>query len=296
LPLGIAGDTTSNVLWRIQNGEMPDYLNPKIWWLVLGTNDLAMKQCSEEVVLMGILRIIEEILEQKPDAKIVVNSILPMSSDIKGRVPRITKKDRKKVHTTSLGHDLGFRRRLAKKDKKKKEEDDGIGQEAKLTQGEDDVKAIKHEMKPGKPALPAVRLRRGPLTWVRVSMWPSVEALNFGLQKFASKHKRVSFFNAYDIFVEEEDKESTPKIIKDLTKSFAIGQPSVAGHKELVKGIKQRLRDMLNQMQKKGKAEKKFDDGEKEAKVEEIEKEKKMTVKKEKEEDKKDQTEKKDDN
>merc|ERR1711862_418481 len=145
--------------------------------------------------------------------------------------------------------------------------------------------AIKHEMKPRKPA--RVRVRRGPLRWASVSMWPSVEAVNYGLQQFASKHKRVSFFNAYDIFVEEEDKESTPKIIKDLTKSFAIGQPSVAGHKELVKGIKQRLRDMLNQMQKKGKAEKKFDDGEKEAKVEEIEKEKKMTVKKEKKKKKK---------
>jgi len=286
LPLGIAGDTTSNVLWRIQNGEMPDYLNPKIWWIVLGTNDLAMKQCSEEVVLMGILRVIEEILEQKPDAKIVVNSILPMSSDIKGRVPRIVKKDRKKVHTNSLGHDLGFRRRLAKKDKKKKEEDDGIGQEGKLTPGQTEIKAIKERMKPGK--LPVVRLRRGPLRWVAVSMWPSVEAINYGLQKFAVKHKRVSFFNAYDIFVEEEDKESTPHIIKDLTKSFAIGQPSVAGHKELLKGINQRLRNMLNVMQKKGKAEKKFDDGEKEAKKEEEEKkEKKKDEKKEKKDDEK---------
>jgi len=288
LPLGIAGDTTSNVLWRIQNGEMPDYLNPKIWWLVLGTNDLAMKQCSEEVVLMGILRVIEEILERKPDAKIVVNSILPMSSDIKGRVPRITKKDRKKVHTTSLGHDLGFRRRLAKKDKKKKEEeDDGIGQEGKITQGgsEGGVQSIKEEMKPAKMALPVVRLRRGPLRWVSVSMWPSVEAINFALQKFAWKHKRVTFFNAYDIFVEEEDSEATPMIVKELTKSYAIGQPSVAGHRELLKGIKQKLRDVLNSMQKKGKAEKKFDDGEKEAKKEEIEKKEKKEAEEEEKKD-----------
>jgi hypothetical protein len=39
--LGIAGDTSPNVLWRIMNGEMPDAFNPKVWWLILGMNDLA---------------------------------------------------------------------------------------------------------------------------------------------------------------------------------------------------------------------------------------------------------------
>lgn len=89
LPLGIAGDTSPNVLWRILHGEIPYYLNPKVWWIVIGTNDLAIKQCSEEVVLLGILRVIEEIQANRPNAKIVVNSIIPMTDDIKGRVPDI---------------------------------------------------------------------------------------------------------------------------------------------------------------------------------------------------------------
>ncbi len=29
MAMGIDGDTTSNLLWRIQNGEMPESLNPK---------------------------------------------------------------------------------------------------------------------------------------------------------------------------------------------------------------------------------------------------------------------------
>jgi len=289
LPLGIAGDTTSNILWRIQNGEMPDYLNPKIWWLVIGTNDLAMKQCSEEVVLMGILRIIEEILDKKPDARIVINSILPMSSDPKGRVPRITRKERKHVHTKSLGFDV--RRRLLGKIKKPKE-DDGIGEEGKLTSTEPLV--IKGEMKARKGNVPVVRVRRGPLRWVSVSMWPSVEALNFALKKFCLKHKRVVFYDAYDIFVEEEDDKSVPRIIKDLTKSFAIGQPSVAGHQELLKGVKQKLRDIFNMLGKKGKVVKKFDHGE-EA-TETLKKEKKEKKKKDEEEvDKKESEDKEDD-
>jgi len=76
--LGIAGDTTANVLWRLQHDEMPYDFNPKVWWLVLGMNDLTRMQCSEEIVVLGILRVVEEIRLRKPDAKIVINGLLPM--------------------------------------------------------------------------------------------------------------------------------------------------------------------------------------------------------------------------
>lgn len=41
-------------------------------------NDLTRMQCSEEIVVLGILRVVEEIRLRKPDAKIVINSMLPM--------------------------------------------------------------------------------------------------------------------------------------------------------------------------------------------------------------------------
>jgi hypothetical protein len=56
------------------HGEMPEEFNPSIWWINLGMNDLGRMQCSEEVVVMGILRVVEEILTKKPSAKIVINS------------------------------------------------------------------------------------------------------------------------------------------------------------------------------------------------------------------------------
>ena len=84
LALGIAGDTAPNLLWRIMHGEMPDDLNPRIWWITIGTNDLGATQCSEEVTLLGILRVVEEILNRKPEAQIVINSILPMSQEKSG--------------------------------------------------------------------------------------------------------------------------------------------------------------------------------------------------------------------
>merc|ERR1711982_305867 len=94
---------------------------------------------------------------------------------------------------------------------------------------------------------------------------------------------------------DDDDEKSVPTIIKDLTKSFAIGQPSVAGHQELLKGIKQRLRDILNKLSKQGKARMKFDHGEKAAKKEEEEeREKEKEEKKNKKDEKKEDKDKKD--
>jgi hypothetical protein len=85
--LGIAGDSSPTVLWRLMHGEMPKNFNPKVWWVSLGNNDLDRMKCSEEVVVLGILRVIEEILENKPDAQIVINSLFPMSKSRGGEYP-----------------------------------------------------------------------------------------------------------------------------------------------------------------------------------------------------------------
>lgn len=85
IALGIAGDTNPTVLWRLIHGEMPAEFNPKIWWLELGLNDLGRSQCSEEVVVLGVLRVVEEILEKKKDAIVVINSLFPLA-DLRGGV------------------------------------------------------------------------------------------------------------------------------------------------------------------------------------------------------------------
>jgi hypothetical protein len=65
------------------NGEMPPAFNPKIWWLEVGLNDLGRSQCSEEVVVLGVLRVVEEILSKKDDAIVVINSLFPLA-DLRG--------------------------------------------------------------------------------------------------------------------------------------------------------------------------------------------------------------------
>ncbi len=76
--MGIAGDQAGNVLWRLKNGEMNKDFNPPVWWIVAGMEEVGRYRCSEEIVIMGILRIVEEIKNVKPDAKIVINGLFPM--------------------------------------------------------------------------------------------------------------------------------------------------------------------------------------------------------------------------
>merc|ERR1719469_208549 len=80
IALGGLGDSAANVLFRLKFGILKQQeFDPQVFWLILGTDDLTKWGCSEEVVVMGILRVVEELLQARPQAKIVINSLLPMS-------------------------------------------------------------------------------------------------------------------------------------------------------------------------------------------------------------------------
>ncbi|KAL3823778.1 hypothetical protein ACHAXA_011565 [Cyclostephanos tholiformis] len=84
IAMGISGDTSPNLLWRLKNGEMPYGLTPRVWWVGIGINDLSLKGCSEEVTLLGILRVVEEIQIYHPEDFIVINSLLPVQRNQEG--------------------------------------------------------------------------------------------------------------------------------------------------------------------------------------------------------------------
>jgi len=100
IALGIAGDRTNQLLYRVQHGELSfvkDQTNPKVIWLLIGTNDLG-DGCSIEYIIVGIINIIQSIRKQiiaeaapRKDPRtntnkvyIVVNSILPRPIDPTG--------------------------------------------------------------------------------------------------------------------------------------------------------------------------------------------------------------------
>jgi lysophospholipase L1-like esterase len=89
LNLGIGGDRTQHVLWRIQHDELKGY-NPKAFVIMIGTNNMGSD--SEQHIADGVKAIISEIEKQHPAAKILLLGIFPRSpkaSDpIRGKVKR----------------------------------------------------------------------------------------------------------------------------------------------------------------------------------------------------------------
>ena len=72
LNLGCGGDTTQNVLWRLDHGEMDGYRTRGVA-LMIGTNN---GEPAEEIAA-GIKAIVRKIIEKQPEAKVVLMPIFP---------------------------------------------------------------------------------------------------------------------------------------------------------------------------------------------------------------------------
>ena len=217
-------------------------------------NDLGRMQCSEEVVVMGILRVVEEILTQKPTAEVVINSMLPMADLRGGMYPKITdyqdafagKIDpsrfaRKPVNAKGpIIAGAGEERML-----KKKEEDMSEGDEMNDDNVEKNLKKFRKD--PRNPILDANRHKVHKYNLFprnRLPLWTSIHAINEELRKFASKHDRVTFFDATDIFA------SRVELNRYVLQSDMIsirGHPTVAGYEAWEDAMLTRVKKMLEE-------------------------------------------------
>ena len=73
--LGISGDQTGHVLWRITDGKELANLNPKLAVIMIGTNNTGNH--SAEQIAGGIKAIVDELKTQKPKMKILVLGVFP---------------------------------------------------------------------------------------------------------------------------------------------------------------------------------------------------------------------------
>jgi lysophospholipase L1-like esterase len=77
LNLGIAGDRTQNVLWRIECGQELTKLVPRVAVVLIGTNNLGDEHDNSADVVAGITAVVEALHTKLPTTKIVVLGILP---------------------------------------------------------------------------------------------------------------------------------------------------------------------------------------------------------------------------
>jgi lysophospholipase L1-like esterase len=77
LNLGVSGDTTANVLWRIEHGEV-DGLHPKVAVVLIGTNNTSQhNNHTAEQTEAGIDAVVSDLEQHLPETKILLLGILP---------------------------------------------------------------------------------------------------------------------------------------------------------------------------------------------------------------------------
>lgn len=74
--MGIGGDSTQHVLWRLQNGQLDDY-KAKVFVVMIGTNNLWGKTAKPEHAAAGVKAVLDQIQAKQPEAKILLMSLLP---------------------------------------------------------------------------------------------------------------------------------------------------------------------------------------------------------------------------
>lgn len=73
--LGIGGDQTGHVLWRITEGKELEPLKPKLAVIMIGTNNTGGH--SAEQIAGGIRAILDELHKQKPEMKVLLLGVFP---------------------------------------------------------------------------------------------------------------------------------------------------------------------------------------------------------------------------
>ncbi len=86
--LGIGGDQTGHVLWRITEGKEIDPINPKLAVIMIGTNNTGGHTAAQ--IAGGVKAIVETLQQKKPEMKILVLGVFPRS-------PKATDKVRDKI-------------------------------------------------------------------------------------------------------------------------------------------------------------------------------------------------------
>lgn len=74
--IGIGGDKTENLLWRIQNGSTGK-LRPKLVVLLIGVNNFGHNHDSPQQVFQGVKANLEQIRTSYPEAKVLTLGVFP---------------------------------------------------------------------------------------------------------------------------------------------------------------------------------------------------------------------------
>ena len=97
--LGVAGDGTQHVLWRLQNGNLDGFsanakTGPRLAVVLVGTNNVSGDQYTAEEIAAGMIAVIKEIRSRLPRTRILLLGILPRDREPNAQRARIAEANR----------------------------------------------------------------------------------------------------------------------------------------------------------------------------------------------------------
>jgi len=87
--LGIGGDRTQHVSWRLDNGNLKD-ISPKVAVVMIGTNN--SRDNTSEQIAEGVQLIIEQLRTKRPDTKVLLLAIFPRGENKEDERRQVTQK------------------------------------------------------------------------------------------------------------------------------------------------------------------------------------------------------------
>jgi len=75
--LATSGDRTENVLWRLQNGNLPAGLKPRAFVVMIGTNNTGHRMDKPEDIAAGVHAILKRLNGYSPETPIILYNIFP---------------------------------------------------------------------------------------------------------------------------------------------------------------------------------------------------------------------------
>ena len=92
LNIGIGGDTTRQVLWRLEHGAM-EGIQPRVVVLMIGVNNIFTQTGTDDEIAEGIGAVVQKVRSLNPSSKILLLGLLPLGNEAQnGRLKAINAK------------------------------------------------------------------------------------------------------------------------------------------------------------------------------------------------------------
>jgi lysophospholipase L1-like esterase len=110
--LGIGGDRTQHVLWRLDHGNI-DGLKPKVAVVMIGTNNSNGEDNTPGQIVDGVRAIVQELRDKLPDTKVLLVAIFPRNENYspqRGKILEVNQVLRKLADNRNIFWlDFGYR-------------------------------------------------------------------------------------------------------------------------------------------------------------------------------------------